>query len=108
MKHTKGKWQARTNNEGDHVIYSDNEGVKNLVAKGYFILHGNKRNIIEGEAKANAKLIAAAPELLEFAQAFSSQLANGIIDILKAKEGHNKEVADMVRLNISAIKKATS
>ena len=42
-------------------------------------------------------------KLEEFASMFSYQLANGIIDVLKAKEGHEKEVADMVRLNVDLI-----
>ncbi len=58
------------------------------------------------ESRWNANLIAAAPELLKFAKAFSEILANGEMDIY-AKEGFNKKVADMVGLNIEAIKKAT-
>ncbi len=62
-KHTKGKWVARFNESekfGDHyTIHTDS---KNTCA---FIRTLCKSDISIEEAKANAKLIEAAPEMLE-------------------------------------------
>jgi hypothetical protein len=57
MKYTKGNWtwkQARGNNRFEHTIYCDN---KIVIAE----LNGVDPN----EIKANAKLIAAAPDMLK-------------------------------------------
>jgi hypothetical protein len=96
MKHTQGEWKVIRNNQ---VCFSDRGRIKDCDL--YPLQYDN----IE-EVYANAKLITAAPELLEFAKAFSKLLANGEMDI-EAKDGYYKEVADMVGLNINAIQKAT-
>lgn len=62
-------------------------------------------NISQEEHNNIAHLIAAAPDLLEFALSFSRLLANGDIELMKAKKGSEKELGDMVRLNIKAIEK---
>ena len=106
-KHTPGPWKVET-------VPIESRGGSNTCHKiGPFnaCIYDDSRprenGISEEENLANATVMAAAPELLEFALLFSSQLANGKIDTLKARKGEEKEVANMVRMNIKAIQKAT-
>jgi len=57
MKHTKGEWRIDPSNKIS-IIDSHTEGFNNLIAQ----TNGKKGQ----ERDANAKLIAAAPDLLEF------------------------------------------
>ncbi len=91
--HTQGEWRVSPVNtngtDGFEIHYSDDgECITDHVYE-----------------LVDAKLISAAPELLKFAKAFSKILANGEMDI-HAKDGFNKDVADMIRLNIIALQKA--
>ncbi len=70
MKHTKREWlinvtdRAISENPNYFTINIKNEkGEKKLIALVYIQLHGSPKQM--DEDKANAKLIAAAPELLE-------------------------------------------
>ena len=56
MKHTKGKWGITKRDEGDYIIMCPPEIGIHLA-----LVHNCSDNCVE----ANAKLIAAAPELLE-------------------------------------------
>lgn len=57
MKHTKGEWFVATDNN----VYSQHGDARIAIVEADF-------NISEQEAEANARLIAAAPELLEALQ----------------------------------------
>jgi len=97
MKHTQ-EWIANWDKFGGQVVKVKNTGERICEVMG---------GAMTDEAVKTAKMLSATPELLAFALRFSEQLASGKIDVLKAKTGHEKEVADMVRLNIKAIEKAT-
>lgn len=56
-KHTQGEWQSRSE-DSDLYIYSPMHGAIATIPK---VIYGNNSE----EHKANAKLIAAAPDLLE-------------------------------------------
>ena len=77
MKHTKGPWEITKTCE---VIDGfDFEGVKKINGWGYH-LYKNETDI---EAEANARLIAAAPEMLE-----------ALIELVAEFEEKNRELAD--------------
>lgn len=59
--HTAGQWSV-SKTVNDFAIYSDTNDSKDIAA-----VYQNSRSIPQGEAEANAKLIAAAPLLLEAA-----------------------------------------
>jgi len=110
MKHTKGKWMLpsladdkATGNCG-FVLCEQHCGAIATVH------YSKTRKIEDGgdppleEAKANAKLITAAPEMLEALKEISK--GNGRYDMDKLKHASNT-IEDMKELAISAIKKAT-
>jgi len=70
-KHTTGKWQM-SKNVNDYSIYSNNSDAKDIATAYQY-----SRNIPEEEARANATLIAAAPELLEMCIATLEDLESG-------------------------------
>jgi hypothetical protein len=60
--HTNGPWMI----EGDQIRTAINSGVKHVAMVNYFNCgSGDPRTITDEEHEANAKLIAAAPEMLE-------------------------------------------
>lgn len=60
--HTNGPWMI----EGDQIRTAINSGVKHVAMVNYFNCgSGDPRTITDEEHDANAKLIAAAPEMLE-------------------------------------------
>ena len=60
--HTNGPWMI----EGDQIRTAINSGVKHVAMVNYFNCGpGDPRTITDEEHEANAKLIAAAPEMLE-------------------------------------------
>jgi len=61
MKHTKGKWEA----DGIYVCRKDIPATKNKLAAATYLCTMELNGIDLEEAKANACLIAAAPDLLE-------------------------------------------
>ena len=64
MKHTQGKWEIKENGtEFESTIYS--EGVRIAEVKSFGNGNGMFNDATVEERIANAKLIAAAPELLE-------------------------------------------
>lgn len=94
-KHTKGKWQA----------------IKNPNHFSYILIKSDYGNICrtpldEDEDVANAKLIAAAPELLE-----ALVKSNKLIETLRDKLSHIKYgiiiSEQFIKDNLAAIKKAT-
>jgi hypothetical protein len=58
-KHTQGKWR-KSKTINDYSIYSENNHNNDIATVFQY-----SRSIPEDEAEANAKLIAAAPEMLE-------------------------------------------
>lgn len=86
-KHTPGKWEA-SKTINDYAIYSDTNESKDIAA-----VYQNSRSIPKEEAQANAKLIAAAPDMLEALQAVERWL-----------NGEENEFQETV---IQAIRKAT-
>jgi hypothetical protein len=90
MKHTKGKWDYCFSND-DFVIRAKEQGGNNAIADVYS--PEESRN--DDEAKANAKLIASAPELLE---ACISLLSGNDIEFISK---------DNLKKIENAIKKAT-
>ena len=91
VKHTPGPWHVAN---GCQI-----RGAKDQIAKAWMM-----RN---GEGLANAKLIAAAPELLE---ALEEAVACGMVPISSATEGgaakysRQAQVADMIRAAIAKAK----
>lgn len=116
-KHTQGEWRLteyetpNEYNQPDLDSYQISCGKKDICVL-WPIRNIDKKYIYETftycleETEANAKLIAAAPDLLSICKSFNTMLANGWADI-KAKEGHESEIAQLFRDNIEAIKKAT-
>ncbi len=99
MKHTKGKWKIKTHKIGNYNIYTDecdSDGIADC-------WHINKN---ADEVKANAKLIAAAPDMLKALEeslrmnTMSKELGYVTIEIV--------EWLKITSLAQKAIKKATS
>lgn len=67
MRYTQGNWTA-TRKEGNYIIHSDqsNNGCLAIVGTGLY----NSDPTLINEAEANAKLIAAAPNMLYLIQCF--------------------------------------
>lgn len=90
-KHTRGPWEVETRPKG-FTIYGEDSTL--VVSREFF------RNTETQEHHANARLIAAAPELLDAAQAARA--------ILQAcGEWGNPFIAPQVKIIEDAIKKAT-
>jgi len=104
-QHTPGPWfvdeDSRPGMSWNRHIYTKTERATAIC----FMAHSNGRN--EAGDRANARLIAAAPDLLEALQA---AVACGMVPISSVSEGgaskHSRQVqvADMIR---AAIQKAT-
>ncbi len=95
MKHTKGKWEVSTISVSDwkSVAIGNNE-----LIIAHLVIRDNE---ITKEDEANAKLIAAAPELLEACEMVDKFFEK--TDILNINE--NRKVWEVIQ---QAIKKATS
>ena len=91
MKYTKGKWTAFDNEQSDKTIQSDNGELIGCIWE----------TVSRGEMEANAKLIAAAPELLEALQL----LYMHSIDL--DKKLNNTRMNTHQRSALEVIKKAT-
>lgn len=72
VKHTPGPWKRGAGNDC-HEIYSETSAVCSI----YGLTRGRRRNPRHGEANANTRLIAAAPEMLEVLQGCLSCLDFG-------------------------------
>ena len=86
-KHTPGPWAVRThwNNDEAYEVYPTNGGTEPSCGEWSAIVEVGD-DCYEDEAKANALLIAAAPEMLEFAKWVASLKTGGLI------EGRAREV----------------
>jgi len=101
MKHTKGKWEAQTY----PAIYDGNEvTVVDVATTEIQILELNVQHLGIQQAEANAKLIAAAPELLEEFEYILHCFYKG--DLKDADEHYIKSA--IISICNRAIKKATS
>jgi hypothetical protein len=88
VKHTKGPWKIQWARNGTYPLGIHNGEVNIITAIG---------RPANPEAAANARLIAAAPELLECLR----QLVDGMVDIEDSNDG-------VIRRSRAAISKATS
>ena len=107
-KHTDTLWSASQSSTSNHCVIL---GDKQTIAETKDILDSKNNPVFTREQHlANAERIVHCvnhfDELLEFAKSFSKLFANGDIELLKAKEGKWKEVADMVKLNVKALENA--
>lgn len=66
MKHTPGPWRVVEHSWSDTGIYSDKNHIAHLSIEG--VATESNQSQLEASMGANAKLIAAAPELLEACQ----------------------------------------
>lgn len=93
-QHTPGPWHIGKRAGAEHgAVYGPN-GEEVALPLGFFMT--------EDEAKSNARLIAAAPELLEVLQQVEAMLS----DYPDAKRGNSK-VHFLIRASRAAIAKAT-
>ena len=101
-KHTPGPWEATGNlvRSPMHQPEGLPRGVQIVECRdGYFLPH-------TAEAKANARLIAAAPELLEALKAATDALAGGLWDYGPGQDEHEK-CNDVIESCRAVIAKAT-
>ena len=95
--YTKGKWEAKANADGSWVIMSGN----------IVIALFNRKDFPEWN-EANAKLIAAAPELLEVCKCAEADLWGLVSDYMDIDiETSNEPQAKTIRELKAAIAKAT-
>jgi hypothetical protein len=91
LKHTQGNWEVSKHGNNDSFgIYAEGSGNDLAIIRG-----GNEEG---GEAEANSKLIAAAPDLLAALMKISNELRDG-----NYKGNH---VNGMVQMAEEAIRKA--
>jgi hypothetical protein len=109
ITHTPGPWELGSKEHGDEYALCI---VQNSSWRGQqFIARAEPFGAHEGmdEAEANARLIAAAPELLEALKAFFAawdMLPNGVYDKEVIEHWIETELSDKVRLMRAAIAKA--
>lgn len=94
MKHTKGKWEKGSAPYNKFAVTTTNKD-----ARGLFICTGIATHIAN---EADAKLIAAAPELLQFAQHIEK-----IAKLTKQGRSGGFDYAELQVMAKEAIKKAT-
>jgi hypothetical protein len=87
MKHTQGQWKVNINN---NIVITDESGINKFIAQTEPC----------GQAEANSKLIAAAPELLECCDAVLTAWHNNPSDMYKKEPAYLEQIR-------KAIKKAT-
>jgi len=93
-KHTAGKWLLVPENiSAEWRIWDDREGLASKVIAFVPMRHRGKR-----EAEANAKLVSAAPELLEALQMLISRIES---------ETNSLAISGSIRAAKEAIKRAT-
>jgi len=103
MKHTKGNWKiTKVKNHEHHLLYC--KIASNNGHLGFAGVYGDNVKIPDEECEANAKLIAAAPELLEALKAIDERLENCSNSPICADEIYDSFYKDIVQ---QAIKKAT-
>lgn len=79
FKGTQGEWIV---NKGNNVVSKHNLPIA-IVYDGY-TAHGSYKNECENDRKANAKLIASAPEMLAYLVKISKEgIDNQIYDVIK-------------------------
>ena len=88
MEHTKGKWEVQLAQPYDEhefeISYDTEEGLTYLIAD----VHGN---LEQGDAEANANLIASAPELYEALKAvLTTVVCNGDMTITYGIDGDTR------------------
>jgi hypothetical protein len=107
-KHTKGEWRvdneyssgSLSHNDNGYIPISSSEKNREWIAevKGSHV----NRGITRIEIEANAKLIAAAPDLLE-----ALIKINGLIADALSVENGKVNIGELAKISITAIKKAT-
>jgi hypothetical protein len=100
-KHTKGKWEVA--NQSEQKKWFNISSPSGIIARSFY---GELEPIVyDYEAKANAKLIAAAPDLLEALQKVKSELMYENLINKEKSSGRNWQVElDIIN---QVIKKAT-
>lgn len=100
MKHTKGKWVVFDTGDTIDINAEDSEGFT-LIAEIPCSLRNRYEHLLD-EKEANAKLIAAAPELLEALEDVANMCKGHLI------EGLEFDAVEVMENVDEAIKKATS
>ncbi len=75
FKHTKGKWIATQNNVGVAVMVLEGKKITNICN---FLILADSKIVLKEEIQANAKLTAAAPEMVKTLNAMKSELFNHV------------------------------
>ena len=97
MEHSKAPWTFQDAYRGSEILSRDGQVIADI-----------KLLSSKGKSRANAELIAAAPDLLE---ALHNLIENAEFDYHNdefAQHGLEKETADLIEKGRAAIKKATS
>jgi hypothetical protein len=97
-KHTKGEWEVA--NQSEQKKWFNISSPSGIIARSFY---GELEPIVyDYEAKANAKLIAASPYLLE-----ALIKINGLIADASNVENGKVNLGELAKISITAIKKAT-
>ena len=92
MKHTKGNWNP-VSDDGEMYVSSEFRGGEDIA-----LVYGSPE---DSEVQANAKLISAAPELLEACNKATFEIRN------LENFSENERLNDAMEVLVQAIKKAT-
>ena len=94
-KYTQGPWRV----DESHINGSINAGKRHVAMANFYNCHDEEVRVTREQQKANAQLISAAPELLEFAKSF--------VELFKESDMRpEEECHGLFMMALSAIRKA--